>query len=43
MTTDTPVSFTWIYQPVGKSNKIIAYCFAYVKNKETNGVYYAGV
>jgi hypothetical protein len=43
MTTDTPVSFTWIYQPVGKSNKIIAYCFAYVKNKETNGVFYAGV
>lgn len=43
MITDTPVSFTWIYQPVGKSNKIIAYCFAYVKNKETNGVFYAGV
>jgi hypothetical protein len=43
MTTDTPVSFTWIYQPTGKSNKIIAYCFAYVKNKETNGVFYAGV
>jgi len=43
MTTDTPVSFTWIYQPIGKSNKIIAYCFAYVKNKETNGVFYAGV
>ena len=43
MTTDTPVSFTWIYQPVGKSNNIIAYCFAYVKNKETNGVFYAGV
>ena len=43
MTTDTPVSFTWIYQTVGKSKKIIAYCFAYVKNKETNGVFYAGV
>ena len=43
MITDTPVSFTWIYLPVGKSNKIIAYCFAYVKNKETNGVFYAGV
>ena len=43
MTTDTPVSFTWIYQQVGKSNKIIAYCFAYVKNKDTNGVFYAGV
>jgi hypothetical protein len=43
MTTDTPVSFTWIYQPVGKSNNIIAYCFAYIKNKETNGVFYAGV
>jgi hypothetical protein len=43
MITDTPVSFTWIYQTVGKSNKIIAYCFAYVKNKETNGVFYAGV
>ena len=43
MTTDTPVSFTWIYQQVGKSNNIIAYCFAYIKNKETNGVFYAGV
>jgi len=43
MTTDTPVSFTWIYQPVGKSNQIIAYCFAYIKNRETNGVFYAGV
>ena len=43
MTTDTPVSFTWIYQTVGKSKKIIAYCFAYVKNKDTNGVFYAGV
>ena len=43
MTTDTPVSFTWIYQPTGKPNKIIAYCFAYVKNKETNGIFYAGV
>jgi len=43
MTYDSPVSFTWIYQPTGKSNKIIAYCFAYVKNKETNGVFYAGV
>jgi hypothetical protein len=43
MTTDTPVSFTWIYQQVGKSNKIIAYCFAYVKNKDTNGIFYAGV
>lgn len=43
MTIDTPVSFTWIYQSVGKSNNIIAYCFAYVKNKETNGVFYAGV
>jgi hypothetical protein len=43
MSADTPVSFTWIYQSFGKSNKIIAYCFAYVKNKETNGVFYAGV
>lgn len=43
MTTDTPVSFTWIYQPVAKSNKIIAYCFAYSRNKDTNGVFYAGV
>lgn len=43
MTYDSPVSFTWIYQPTGKYNKIIAYCFAYVKNKETNGVFYAGV
>jgi hypothetical protein len=43
MITDTPVSFTWIYQSTAKKNKIIAYCFAYVKNKETNGVFYAGV
>ena len=43
MTYDSPVSFTWINQPTGKSNKIIAYCFAYIKNKETNGVFYAGV
>jgi hypothetical protein len=43
MTTDTQVSFTWIYQSFGISNKIIAYCFAYVKNKDTNGIFYAGV
>lgn len=43
MIIDTPVSFTWIYQQTEKSKKIIAYCFAYVRNKETNGVFYAGV
>jgi hypothetical protein len=43
MTTDTPVCFTWINQSVGKSNKIISYCFAYIKNRESNGVFYAGV
>jgi len=40
---DCPISFTWIYPKLKDKKKIIAYCFAYVKNSETNGVFYAGV
>ena len=39
---DNSISFAWTY-PKNRDGNIIAYCFAYVRNKGTNGVLYGGV
>ena len=39
---DNPISFAWTY-PRKRDGNVTAYCFAYSRDRDTNGVLYAGV
>lgn len=39
---DLPISFSWIYTSL-KTEKCVAYCFAYIRDPKTYNVLYAGV